>query len=244
MKGNCRLLKLSSGAIQNRRPFAGYYLGCFLLFFTVFSLQSQKEVAFDYVVTYRNTNYVDSTSTLEHFLTNSKDNSYYAILTESDTTHSELEFFQHDGRYFKVYFETANFQDASALTIACSSLRKNKNVNKRQVRNYQFVLLAKKRNVNKPELHYRLVSTRKPKEQLRKKIGYIDYIIQDATEFHLPILLHPTAYEEWKSNSAIPTGIFKERTFFDHAGAIEEKRTLIGYSETVKSILFPPNCSD
>ncbi len=208
------------------------------------NLLSQKEFSFDYIISYRNSNYVDSTSTLEHFLTNSKDNRYYAILKESDTTNSELEFFQHDGQYFKVYFETTNFQNASALTIACSSLRKSKNTNKHRAKNYQFVLLAKKRNVQEPALHYRLVSTRKPKEQQRKKIGYIDYLIQDATEFHLPILIHPTAYEEWKSNSTIPKGIFKERTFINYVGTIEEKRTLIGYSKTTKSILFPTECSD
>ncbi len=236
-------LTIFQGAAERGISGVANFLVFGLALLVTFSLYSQKEVDFDYTVTYRNTNYLDSTSTTEHFLTNSKDNSYYAILTESDTIHSELMFFQHDGQYFKVYFETANFRHASALKIACSSLRRNKNVNKRQVRNYQFVLLAKQRNANKPELRYLLVSTRKPKKQQRKKIGYVDYVIQDATEFHLPILLHPTAYEEWKSNTTIPKGIFKERTFYNASGVAEEKRTLVGYSETAKSILLPTECN-
>ena len=206
---------------------------------------SQKKFEFDYLITYKHTNYKDSTSTVEKYLTNSKDNSYLARFISKDSTYL-LRFDEYEGVYAKVLFNKIEFDNAEILNIDCDYISSFKSINhaKYQVKYYDFINLSDTLIVDKKYHHYRLKSIRSNKYRKRKKIGQSDYIIEKSTDFHLPILIHPTAYEEWKQSKTLINGIFKEKFFTNYLGEIEEKYELISYQKIKKKITIPKECNN
>lgn len=53
---------------------------------------------------------------------------------------------------------------------------------------------------------YTLKNSNKKKEK-RLNLAHIIYILGKETDFHLPVFLHSTAYEEWKEERFLPNGI-------------------------------------
>ena len=218
----------------------------FLILLLPFISFSQKIFEFDYLITYRHINYKDSTSSIGYYLTNSKDNSYKAIFTSKDSTKYSLKLDQYEGYYSKVYFNKIDFDNAEILNIDCRYINKNKDANpyKYQVKYHDFINLPDTLLFNKKYNHYKLISTRSNNYKKRKKIGHYNYIIEKSTDFHLPILVHPTAFEEWKQLKTLVNGIFKEKFFTNYKGDIIEKYELISYKKIRKKITIPKNCDD
>ena len=83
-----------------------------------------------------------------------------------------------------------------------------------------------------------------PKRARRHPSGTTLYIIDKSTDFHLPILSHDTAFEEWKLSRKLPKGIFFERIFVSHWGYINNKEKLIGYNKTNKRFVIEKDCDN
>jgi hypothetical protein len=173
----------------------------------------KKEYAFDYLIEYKSNIYKDSIMKTEkrYYLTNSKDNSYSALIFEKDSLTFEIVFRDYNKKQAKFYLNKIDFFKAEYLTVDKSLVNtfNTKDQYNHLIKKYDFITLKDTIIGNESYYHYALKSNN-PKRTKRKKIGELHHIINKNTAFHKPILKNPTAYAEWKTKpNAIPNGIFK-----------------------------------
>lgn len=211
---------------------------------SIFLYSQKKEYSFDYAFEYVVTLHLDSISYNRILLTNSKDNSYYVILKSIDSTNFELKLIHQDKLSAKVEVLKSGLNTAEFVNISCENIYKLSNKYKYQTKNYEFKVLNDTNINGKKYALYKLESHEKLKRKIRKGIGINYYIIEPNTDFHAPILVHPTAYEEWKLNkSIIPYGIFKEIVFINSLNQLHSSKKVIQYYKIDKNIIFDGDCS-
>lgn len=224
-----------------KKHFMKYLL--FLCFFITNECFSQKSYSFDYLIKYNFRSNTDSTSNKEiYYLTNSNDNSYYAKIENLDTVHFELEFVSQDKIWSKTKVSKTDFFKAEFINLACNSNLTYKNHFKFRTKEYEFETLTDTILHSLPLKRYKLKYVGKRNRKKSFPVGTNLYIIASSTEFHLPILIHSTAFEEWKEEGTIPNGIFKEKIFYDFNNNVDHKYLLENYSEINKTIVIPDNC--
>lgn len=203
----------------------------------------QKRYSFDYLVEYEFTSYKDSTSNEPvYYMTNSEDNSYFVKLKNVDSLSFELEFVDQDQIWSTTELKKENFFRAESIILDCSYDIGYKNNFKFRVKEYKFDRLTDTLMNDLKLKKYKLTYTGKRKKKKSFPIGTNLYIVEDSTNFHLPILTHSTAFEEWKQERNIPNGIFKEKIFYDFENEMEYKFILKGYYPIDKKIIIPENC--
>ena len=213
-----------------------------LIFFPALSFSQNKEYHFDYLLEYEITFHKEDISRFKYYLTNSKDNSYLGIMKETDSLHFELIFKDYDMAYAKVIFLKSDFFEAEYINIECENVSENKNIYKYQTKNYDFHILKDTEINSTVYSTYKLQSNIKLKKRIRKGIGTNYYIIDNSTAFHLPILQHPTAYEEWKLNKNLPNGIFYELTFVNPLNERHNSEILKSYHKIDKKVVIVGKC--
>jgi hypothetical protein len=174
-------------------------------------------------------------------LTNSKKNNYTAVITELDSLKYKMIFKDENGIYSNVTILKSNLKKAEFINIDCKYVSRYRNPYKYQTKNYDFFELKDTLIKGKTYSKYKLESI-KPKKVKRKKLGTEFYIINNRTEFHLPILNFSTAYEEWKTKRNFPNGIFLEKYFIDFYGQLDSKECFINYWKIDKKILIQKEC--
>ena len=216
---------------------------------------SQKQYDFDYVIEYELNLYKDSIQIKNQHLTetdkkihryyliNSKNNDYLAIITEKDSLHYQMVFTDYNGVYSDVIFLKSDFNKAEFINIKCEYVSKFSNPYKYQTKNYDFFILNDTIINDKSFNRYKLSSI-KPKRSKRKKLGTEFYIIDNSTDFHLPILHFSTAFEEWKVNKNLPNGIMSERYFINYYGKMSFSEKLVKYRKLEKKLNIPVGCND
>lgn len=65
-----------------------------------------------------------------------------------------------------------------------------------------------------------ILKSNNSKREKKKKLATFYYYLENNTGFHLPLLEHETAYEEWELERNIPNGIPKEMYYLDY-GKVE-----------------------
>ncbi|WP_299386229.1 hypothetical protein [uncultured Lacinutrix sp.] len=179
---------------------------------------AQKSYVFDTLLEYdckSITPIKDSTFT-KYLYTNSKNNSYYITIKNLDSLNYSLEFVDTDKHYSKVkVLKNKLFKSAEIDILDCKDVANVYNQYKNRIKDYKFINLQDTLINNILLKNYKLTYVKSKKKKTRKKIGAIQYIIKEDTEFHSPILLHPTAYNEWKKEKNIPNGIYEEFLFYD-----------------------------
>ncbi len=224
-----------------KRHFTWYFLSlAFTMSSTCFG---QKKYQFDYLLEYEFKSSVDSSfnQTL-YFITNSKDNSYYAKIRSIDTLSFRLVFKVQDLLLADVKLKKHDFFNLESLTINCESNYLFENPFKFRVKEYEFNMLSDTIIDNKYLVYYKLQYTGKRKIKKSRPVGTNYYIIEDSTQFHLPILTHSTAFEEWKKERNIPNGIFKEKIFYNYKNEISYKYILKEYHSINQTIIVPDKC--
>ena len=146
-----------------------------------------------------------------------------------------------NGIYCNVKFLKSDLNKAEFINIDCKHVIRYENPYKYQTKNYDFFKL-KDTIINGISFSKFKLESIKPKRVKRKKIGTQYYIIDNKTSFHLPILYFSTAYEEWKTDSKIPNGIFNQTYFIDYHGFLDSKEKLINYWKTDKKIVINNDC--
>ncbi|MFD2828166.1 hypothetical protein ACFSYG_16935 [Leeuwenhoekiella polynyae] len=216
---------------------------------------SQKTYHFDYML---ETNYIlykdsvkikhrpfrtETRSQKRYLLTNSKDNSYLAILTEKDSLYYNLQFKKQDKIKANIILLKNEFDIAERINIPCKYVLSNKNHFQYQVKNYAFQKLHDT-VIGSTQLHQLVLKSVKEKTIKRKKIGELYYLIDTAKlADNLPVLKNVTAYEEWKTEtSSLPNGLLKETYFRDFYGYIDYKETVIGFKVVDKYIWIEEQC--
>nr|WP_297785814.1 hypothetical protein [uncultured Allomuricauda sp.] len=214
---------------------------------------SQKTYEFDYWVEYKVTYYKDSVkiknrpfrekdSTFKKILlTNSKQNHYLAIVTEVDSITYTLRFSDNDGVFMQFEILKKDLKSSDYLNVECELISRYHNPFKYQTKNYDFVLMTDTTITNNSYQRYKLTSI-KPKNQRKLKLGAEYYVIDMNTDFHLPILEFSTAYEEWKTTKKLPKGILFEKYFIDFYNHLDSKEVLVDYHKINKEILIDKDC--
>lgn len=223
-----------------------------LLFSTV--CFSQKQYEFDYLIEYELALYKEDSIKKKHhpirekdetikryYLTNSKKNNYLAIVTELDSLNYNIIFKDEDGIYSNAHFLKSDLDIAEYINIECQYVRRYRNPYKYQINNYAFNILNDTLINGKTYSMYKL-GLIKPKKAKRKKIGTNYYIIDKKTNFHLPIFNFSTAYEEWKDNKNLPSGIYFEKYYIDYLGNITSREKLVNFWKIDKKIIIEEEC--
>lgn len=204
--------------------------------------ENLKQYSFDYLIEYTKY-YTDSASNeTVYLLTNSMDNSYFVEVKSLDSLYFELEFIAQDNIWTTTKVTKKNFFKAEHIKFNCNSDLSYKNHFKFRAKEYEFEILPDTLLNNRTLKNYKLKYIGKRKRKKSFPIGTNLYIIKDSTEFHLPILTHSTAFEEWKEERNIPNGIFMEKIFYDFRDEINYKYILYDYYQISKSIIIPENC--
>lgn len=219
------------------------YLILILLTFKL--THSQKTYVFDYLHEYELTFYKDSKSinnsvedkVFKRFLlTNSKDNNYIALLIEIDSLTFRMEF---SDRKEAIFYSTNILKSIvtkmNVFNIAIEDITGNNYPYKYKIKEYDFINIKDTLINNRTYYRYNLTSIL-PKIRKRKKRMTEYFIIDKNTSYHLPILLHHTDYEEWKSKKNIPNGIYIEKYYADFYGRLKSKEKLIKSTSIEKKI--------
>lgn len=215
-----------------------FLLSFFLLSTTCFA---QIEFQFDHFIKYSFESHTDSTRNKPvYYFTNSKDNSYYAELEELDSLHFKVLLIGQDRLRMDVTLKKSDVYNASNLSIKCVSTWDERNPYKFRTQEYAFSK-TKDTLYNGVFLKQYRLSRTAPTTRT-KSIGSNHYIIKDSTDFHLPLLTHPTAFEEWKEERNIPNGIFQEKIFYNSKKEIQYKYILKAYYPLEKSMSLNKNC--
>lgn len=98
--------------------------------------------------------------------------------------------------------------------MTCEFVRHWGNLSKHLTNHYEFI--NKEYALVDDEYHpFYILKSNNPKREKKKKLATFYYYLENNTEFHLPLLEHMTAYEEWKLERNIPNGIPKEMYYLD-----------------------------
>lgn len=188
----------------------------FFLFLTVAMFSSgysQKNYSFDCMLVY-SFKFNDASKVEEVvFYTNSKDNGYFLRAFRKDSLQYSVRFVVHDKISSKVVF-SKNELNSAKIILDCKFITRQSYAFKYQTDNYEFI--NKKYALMEGEYHpFYILKSNNPKREKKKKLATFYYYLENNTEFHLPLLEHETAYEEWKLERNIPNGIPKEMYYLD-----------------------------
>jgi len=207
---------------------------------------AQKKYKFDYAIETEITFLKeDSIKRKVIYLTNSKNNSYFAELTSKDSLHYKLIFRHHDKLYSDVLVAKSQINKAEFININCYAINFRKNNYKHVAKEYDFFIQNDTVINENTYKVYRFQSILKnQKKKIRKGAGTNLYIIDNSTSFHLPFLTHPTAYEDWKLNNSLPNGIFMEKKHINVQNEEHSSEKLISYYSIEKNIVIDNDCDD
>jgi len=210
---------------------------------------SQKQYDFDYLFEYQVSYYNDSMDIVSHhysktgkeiqkyYLTNSKNNDYFAIVTEKDSLHYRLVLIDHKGVYSNVEYLKSALNIAEFINIDCENVSERETLYKYKAKYYDIVHLKDTTVNNKSFWHYKM-SSNKPKKKKKKKIGTNYYIIDKSSNFHLPLLTNSISHEKWKRNKELPNGILMEKYYINYYGQLSHQQKLISYKKIDKKIII------
>lgn len=198
---------------------------------------SQQHYRFDMVLKYKYIQHFDNEKSFDRvYLINSKDNSYYAILTDKNKNNFNLNLFQQD------YLHAASVIKKSDLTkenivVDCNDVSHYSNPYKYQTDNYSFTPVRDTILNGVPHIFFWLKNISTGRET-RMKFGRNLYISDNRIDCK-PIFTFSTAYEEWKVNGKIPDGLLKESHTFNSDGTPSTSEILVSSEVVTKQIIIP-----
>lgn len=189
--------------------------------------------------------YTDNDSTkvdMVYYFTNSNDNSYFARITEKDSLNFNLNFISRDKMFANVILNKKESKKAQNIAINCIDVFHSQNPYKYKVENYDFVKVAD--TIRSTDI-FKIYSLKSKKYQKRKKIGSLELTFDLNSINHKPLLVHPTAYEEWKSNPDLPNNLIIEEKYYNYENKLTHKSVLNNYYKIEKTIeIKTEDCRD
>lgn len=212
------------------------------LFYCCFSF-SQIKYNFDYLLEYKS--YVDNDSTnvkMVYYYTNSNDNSFFARIIDKDSLNFNLTFASRDKLFASVTLNKKESQKAQIISINCLDVFHSQNQYKYQVNNYDIVKIP---DTIKSTDVFKIYSLKSKKYQKRKKINSLELTFDLNSIKHKPLLIHPTVYEEWKSNPNLPNNLVIEEKYYNYEDNLTHKSVLTNYYKIQKTIeIKTEDCRD
>ncbi len=222
------------------------FLNLIFLFVTTLCF-SQKEYSFDHLVHYKYNRFVDSATTKTsdiYYLTNSNQNEYFAVMSEADSLNFHVYLKDETGIESRVRLPKTDFytSENKNIEIACASVFKYELSDWKYLTNV-YAYSAKKDTIIQGKTYQ--TYTLACKNTLRNKnrnIGSFQYIMDESSEFHLPILTSSVALEEWKLDKKLPNTIYKEKIYTNNLGQTEFKEDLVDFRKVSIKIRIPEEC--
>ncbi|MFI1745269.1 hypothetical protein [Thalassobellus sediminis] len=214
-----------------------------VFFFSTFCF-SQKQYVFDYLIEYdlvKSNDFIGNLSKI-YYLTNSKDNSYNAFLTELDSLSFKLNLIEPNGVYSNVKVLKSDFYKAEFINIDCSNITKSVDVISKKDKKYFETVLLKDTIIEKQVYKRYKINYTNRKRNKKKKYNSLFYIIENNTTFHLPIKTHTVLLDTENLNIDLPYGIYKERYSYDYLENFIFKHKLNNYNMIDVKLFVPDNC--
>ncbi len=194
----------------------------------------------------RNQRYkVSKQNVKRYYLINSKQNEYYAIISEEDSLNYKLVFQDHKRKLFSnAVILKSELNDADLINMNCRDIRGLLNplhLNRLKKEDFDHIKLKDTLINNKSFFHYKY-SCNNSKKRKRKKIGTFYFIIDKSSNFDLPLFRNLDQYEKWILNEMIPMGLIKEIYYIDYYGKLRYTEKLIDFIKTGKKIYMPKSC--
>jgi hypothetical protein len=222
------------------------FLQFVLLFFTTFCF-AQKEYSFDHLIHYEYTRFIDSATTKSsdiYYLTNSNQNDYFAVMSEADSLNFHVYLKDENGIESRVRLPKANFSSAgeSRMEIKCASIFKYEPSDWKYLTNVYAYSAKKDTLINSKNYISFILACKNPELNKNRNIGSFQYIMDETSEFHLPVLTSSVALEEWKLDKKLPNTIYKEKIYTNNLNQIEFKEDLIDFKKVAVTIFIPEGC--
>ena len=198
-----------------------------LVILSVFEFSfSQKSYRFDYLLEYELYNYKDSISMPKYYLTNSLDNSYFAVVTKKNKKTFIINFTDYNGVSSTFELDKDNLFKKEPIIINRDYVKKFTYSKKKNKRNKMKFKILKDTVIEQYQLkHYEFYSTHSRKSK-RKKLREYHYYIDDNDGFHLPILDNTNAFDVWNLDGNISKSIYKFKYEFNYLGEVLFKEKL------------------
>lgn len=196
-------------------------------------LFSQTEFSFDYLLHYNYVNHIDSTKNeTVYYLTNSKDNSYLARITNKDSLNFNIHFYKYDLFISNVVISKKNFQMTEFIGIECKNLRPSSNPYKYKVQDYDYVKLQSQDSLE----IYEIKNIKPKKERKIKNTATCVLKFNTSNPYHLPNLFEAILYEEWNVERDLPNNFISELLVYNSKNELESSKILIEYIKIDKKI--------
>lgn len=206
------------------------YIFIFCSFLFLSNYKSYKEYEFDYIIEYSSSIHGSEPYSV-FYLTNSKDNSYWASFYNLNEESFNLTFRKHGSISRRAVINKKEFYKAETIFME-RGFAHVKAISERSAKKTGFLKLNDTIINNTTHQHFEFKTLKSKKKDL-----VIHYIIEPSTENHLPVLFYPDAYVEWKVEKNLPNGIFKELYYTnDNNEFLENHLKLVGYQPYNKVI--------
>jgi len=198
------------------------------------NFKSTKDYQFDYIIEYKST-ICNPEPYSVFYLTNSKDNSYWASFTDKGKNEAEnftLNFYKQGSIRTHVEVNKVDFFKAEIINMDRGHYQV-KAISKAMAKKGDFII---KKDTLINEMTCKVYTYEKFKGNNNHL--NIHYIIEPNTDFHYPFLFDSYAYIDWKLENDIPNGIFKEKFYSedDSNEIVESHLKLVGYKQYKKMI--------
>jgi hypothetical protein len=215
-----------------------------LLFFFglfCFSVAAQKSYTFNYIAEYEFRKIETSKPKKRWVLSNAADNTYYAIVSESDDGKYVVYFSdEKSGIRSWIYTSEKEFLKTETFKARCKNVRYRAPITRKQKENYSIFV---KNDTLIDQAAYKqygfskLVKT----SDLDRHYGDMTCVLEKDTEFHKPLFY--SEYIGEMTTGEIPNGILKE----SFVRCITMNRNeylykLVNYKPTIKFLTIPDDC--
>ena len=182
-----------------------------LLLFLLFSLSSysQKNYFFDYIIKYEFQK--NETSKIEkiYLLTNSKDDTYDCRVYEQDDLNFRVDFRDEKGIRSISRIGKSDFFKAETISLTCESIHYQKENHKYDSGRFDF-MNKEDSLINGVFYKNYAMKYHKIKESRKYNHGVSNYIVENNTEFHVPLMMFSGVYDVRETSKNIPNGIAKK----------------------------------
>lgn len=220
-----------------------YKIILLLFLLSSFTMTSQKKYFFDYIIEYKFQKNQTSKVEKRYLLTNSKDDTYECRVYEEDSLNFRIDFIDEKGIRSNSIIDKSEFFKAESITLLCESIHYQKEKYKYDSGRFDFMnkkdTLINGVYYKNYEMKYREI---KNARKYNRGISY--YIVENNTEFHLPLMMFSGVFDGRETSKNIPNGIAKEIFSLSYdKKQYEFVYKLLQFVKIKKYIITPKNCN-
>jgi hypothetical protein len=192
-----------------------YKIILLLFLLTSLNMSSQKKYSFDYLIEYNFQKNETSEIEKRYLLTNSEDDSCSVYVYEEDNLNFRIDFKDEKGTRSISIIDKNDFFKAETIVLNCESIRYQKE--RRTYDSGRFDFSNRKDTlINGISYKNYVMKYHKKADSKRYNRGLSQYIIENNTEFHLPLMMFSSIFDVSATSKNRPNGIAKEIFSLSH----------------------------